>query len=418
MPPADEQEIISGKDKNINKFVVKECLEKIGFGLGSSQFINILFMQTGASYFLLGLINGLRVVFGNLTYYLIEKYKHRHINKLSVSISGIVFGFSFLLIGISIFVKSVILFSIAIIIGSIFIVIYGESINLILMRKNIVEKVARYGLIITTISLFFAAFMMDMFSIEGKYVVIDILGKGYSFEIYGYLLVFEVAAIVFIVAGYILSKLKLKEIETSNVNNADFGYFFKNKFLLTLIITNIVTAIVQTVGYTYYGVFIYHNFMNSYFHGFMNVAVVFLISVFTSLIGYVITKLNTKVYKKMSMLIFGLMMVLVMPICYFLFGNDLSILTMATIVGVIGSSAVGVTNSMLAIELINHELRQAYFSFINMVTIPVFLVVIPIFSAISQFFGLNVLFLSLSIMMAVLIVSLSVFSIVFKKEIV
>ena len=33
------------EDKNLAKFTAKEILDKIGFGFGSQQFINILFLQ-------------------------------------------------------------------------------------------------------------------------------------------------------------------------------------------------------------------------------------------------------------------------------------------------------------------------------------------------------------------------------------
>ena len=49
-------------DKNFSKLAIKEILDKIGFGFGSQQFINILFLQIGAPLFLIGLINIFRVI--------------------------------------------------------------------------------------------------------------------------------------------------------------------------------------------------------------------------------------------------------------------------------------------------------------------------------------------------------------------
>ena len=108
-----------GDDKNLSKLAAKEVLDRIGFGFGSQQFINILFLQTGASLFLVAIINSLRVVFGNLTSFFIEKFKNVKTNKKLISLSGIIFGFSFLLIAVAIFLKSIVIFASAIIISSI-----------------------------------------------------------------------------------------------------------------------------------------------------------------------------------------------------------------------------------------------------------------------------------------------------------
>ena len=167
--------------------------------------------------------------------------------------------------------------------------------------------------------------------------MLNIFNNLFSLRIYGYLIVFEIAAISFIAAGYILSHVKNKsnqlkkqgnlKDETSDIHKEylsgplqlkdNFNFFIKNKILLLLIITNIVVSLVQIIGYSYFGIFIYQNFNNVMFGGFLNVAMVFLISVFSSLIGYFITKINARAYRKFPILIFGIIMIAFMPFIYY-----------------------------------------------------------------------------------------------------
>ena len=80
MDEFDEQDMLKKKeessetddDENFTKLTIKEVLDKTGFGFGSQQFINILFMLIGAPFLLIGIINGLKVILGHLVYYLIE----------------------------------------------------------------------------------------------------------------------------------------------------------------------------------------------------------------------------------------------------------------------------------------------------------------------------------------------------------
>jgi hypothetical protein len=311
-----------------------------------------------------------------------------------------------------------VLFSSAILISSICIVIYGESKSLSKLdnsKAHLIEKITKYSLIITAISLFIAAYLMDNYPASGMQVLLNIFNSLLSFRIYGYLIVFEVAAISFIFAGYVLAHMKREVSEVKKLQSTNFNFFVKNKVLLLLIIVNMIISLVQVIGYSYYGIFIYQNFNNVLFGGFLNVAMVFLISVFTSLIGYFITKINAKVYRKFPILIFGTIMVAFMPFAYF-FKPNLIFITIGTTIGVIGSSAIGVTNSLLAIELINFDLRQAYFSFTSLVSIPFFLVMGPILAYIAQVYSLSIFFLLLTIILAIVITMLLLVSAIFKKE--
>ena len=125
-------------DRHFNKFIMKEMLDKIGFGFGSQQFINVLLFLSGASFFLVGIINGLKTALSILAAILAQEYnKFKRISKRAIGFSGIFFGFSFLFMAFGKFLDSPFIFSIALILGGISIVIYGDfSQNLFLIGKK------------------------------------------------------------------------------------------------------------------------------------------------------------------------------------------------------------------------------------------------------------------------------------------
>ena len=403
---ADPEEVINKKFK---KFVMKDVLDKIGFGFGSQQFINVLLFLSGASLFLIGIINGLKAVLSMLVGIFAAEYNRcKKISKKFIGLSGIVFGFSFLVMAFGKFVGSPLVFSIAVILSGVSIVIYGDfsqTFFFIGKRREILEKITKYGLIITAISLFLSAFLIDNYT-ENTLSLFTIFGKPLIIKLPGYLIAFEVAAIAFILSGYFLASVDDESSQSvqafslssffSDVKQKSKG-IFGNKFLLTLMAFNIITGLVQVIGNSYYGIFIYQNFRDSNFGGFLNIAMVFLIGVFSSLIGYFITKLNTKSYGPIFMIILGSIFLSSMPLAYY-FGTNLAWLTAGTILGVIGGSALGISNNMLIIESLQEQDRKYYYISSGLFSIIPYLVLIPLLSYIAQG-SLNFLFLLLSIIL-------------------
>ena len=71
----DIAEIKNKKESRLtSKALFKELFEKFGFGFGSLQYVNILFFLSGASLFLIGIINGIRVLLINLFNPLVKEY--------------------------------------------------------------------------------------------------------------------------------------------------------------------------------------------------------------------------------------------------------------------------------------------------------------------------------------------------------
>ena len=395
--------------------VAKEILDRVGYGFGSQQFVNILFFLTGASFLVIGLVNGAKVVLSTLSSFLIQRYsKVEDIGKKFIGMSGILFGFSFLLIGAAIFLRSVSLFSIAVLLGSISIVPYGEFYQKLVKERDRIyyKKLASYGLIVTAFSLFIAAYIMDMFPITGIPVEFTILGNALSFRIYGYIIAFEATALSFIVAGYILSFIGMRDGGVSKENflenlSAFFeqvkqkaSYFLKNRIILTIIIASALTSIIQTIGNSYYGIFVYTEFTDVGFGGFLNVAMVFLIAVFSSILGSMISKMNSKSYGKFPTLFFGTALMGVMPLSYY-YNPSLITITIGTISGVIGAAMVGVANGLLTLDLIREKERDMYFSVYGMFIVISYIIFIPALAYFTHLFGLSSLFLLLTFMLAV-----------------
>ncbi len=390
------------EESHSKKFVIKKILDNIGFGFGSQQFVNVLLFLSGASLFAVGIVNGLKAILSIIVSIFLQEYNRvKKISKYIIGFSGIFFGFSFLLMAFAKLLNSPLIFSIAMLLSGISIVIYGDFSHKFFMfgKRGILEKIAKYGLIVTAISLFLAAFILDRYK-DGTLFILNIFGKSLLISLPGYIITFEIAAISFILSGYFLASIK--EPESSIEGKYNFNMFFsdlklkskkilKNKFLMILILFNIITGLIQVIGNSYYGIFIYQNYKNAYFGGFLNIAIVFVIGVFSSLIGYTITKINAKSYGPIFMLIIGSLFLSMMPLSYSI-GKNLTWLTGGTILGIIGASALGVSSNMLTIGILNEDDRRYYYILNSLFSLIPYLILIPLLSYLTQAMGLNILF--------------------------
>jgi len=395
------------QNSNFRKFLAKELFDRIGYGFASQQFINVLFFLSGASIFLVGLMNGFKSAISIILGIFAHEYNNfKRISKRVVGFSGVLLGFSFLAIAIGGYLDSIVIFSIALIASGISIVLYGDfSQNYFALgrKREILEKLATYGLIVTGLSLFFSAFLIDRYS-DGVLYVFTMFGKAFVISMPGYFIALEVAALSFILSGYFFGSIR--EARPDDEKQFSFSFFFNDlkhklaevfhsRFTSALVAFNISMGLIQVIGHSYYGIFIYQNFKDVYFGGFMNIAVVFLIGVFSSLIGYFTAKLNTRSYGPVPMLAIGGFFVSLMPFMYYL-GTGLGLLTAGTIMGVIGSSAIGVSSSMLVIEMLHEQDRKYFYIFNGLFSLVPYLILTPVFSYVAQYSGLKVVFLLLA----------------------
>jgi len=412
------------KSRDAAKSILKSFLDRIGFGFGSPQYINILFQQIGASLFLVGIINGIKTIISALiSSYVREHQKQKNIKGTSIGFSEILISLSFILFIVAYLKHSLPLFILGMILLGIFFAYYNDAFNMrfkLTLKENKKEqftgKITHLGLILTGICLFLSAYIMDKFPSAGYSMQFSLFEKEYVFSIYGYTIAFGIAALFFIISGLMIINSKTPENQKkvsigetvknclSNYRN-NLSVLFKNKIILVLIITGTITGFVQTLGNSYYGIFIFNNFHSIGFGGFLNVAMIFIIAIAASIIAPLVTRKNAIEYGKFPMLLFGTMLMAIMPLSYYYKPNLISI-SMGTILGIIGGAITGVAQGLLTLDLINDYERKMYFESVNLfATIPL-LITIPLGSYIAQVLGLKTLFLLLAILLACVVVPL------------
>lgn len=400
----DEEKVMA------KRFLTKELLDRIGYGFVSHPFLNILFSFTGASYFIIGLINGLRTVL-SLVYssYMKEFSKVHILNKSSISRAGIIYGFSFLIMSFAVVLGSPLLYSLAFLAGALGVVAHGE-LYVTFMRSHLkkermgafLSKISIYGVIITIVSLLISGFVMDLFPRAGKVITFTLFGTAFNFTIYGYLISFEITAFAFILSGFILSRMKQKTIPT-DVKLSSFArefwtrwkihskFFVRNKVVVLLVLTSIITGIVQVLGNSFYGIFIYNNFKDQFLGGFLNVAIVFAIAVLAAFVGPWITrKLQDKIGVS-PMLVFGTLLTAMLPLSL-VFNPHLLVVAIAAALSIVGASILGMAQGFFTKRLLSDTERQVYFSFIGLAVAIPLLVLTPIGAYFAHAYSLQLLF--------------------------
>jgi len=418
-------------DKNNKLMGFKEFLDRIGYGFASQQFINILFMLSGASLFLIGFINGLKT---SLVYFfsgfLKEYSRIKYFGKKYISTAGIIYGLSFLGMAFAVVLHSPFLFVLSLLIGTVGIIAHGDLyvafFNSILRsehRKTFLKFISYFGIFITAISLMLAALLMELFPVNGTpfnfnpswlHLAIPI-----HFQIYGYLLAFEITAIMFIVSGYLMSFIEEKKDEVygsilyatafvkeyMQTAKEDSKIFIKNKKVLLLTLAAILMTIIQVVGNSYFGIFIYDNFKYQFLGGFMNVAIIFVIALITSISGTMLTKAFAKSLGEAPMLVFGTLLIALLPLTLY-YNPNLYAIGLATALSVIGGAVVGVAQGLIAERLMSEKEQSTYFSGLGFVSIIPTFILVAIGAIIAQMYTLQTLFLVLGIALGAVVMPL------------
>lgn len=407
--PLDEKKR-PDKTEGTGKFVLKEFFDRLGFGFSSQQFINIFFLQTGASYFLIGLITGIKNLLSVLTSSLLHDYsKKPESAKKLVIVFGIMVALVFIALAYARFFFSLIFFSILLILSGIFIPLYGDiysntfkkDLNL---KGTFIRRLSQYGLIVTGISLLITGFILDKFK--------DISLNIGNFKVYGYAVILGIASVSFLISTLLLATFRKSEREVFEESRIieqfriymirikeSLSLFHENKMLIVLLLVSIVLLFVQTLGNAYYGVFIFEKLGQSY----MNVSIVFVLAVLASIVGPYLSHKNAMEYGKFPMLVFGTLLMAIMPLTFYYNPNIVSI-SMGVIIGTIGAAINGTAHGLLTLDFIPETKRQSYFSTIGfIVTIPS-LILIILGSYIAEIYGLKKLFLLLGLSLAVIVV--------------
>jgi MFS family permease len=170
--------------------------------------------------------------------------------------------------------------------------------------------------------------------------------------------------------------------------------FVNNKYLLTLLFASSITGLVQILGNSYYGIFVY-NYINANLtfasHVFTYIAVIFTIAILASFLGPAFSKyLNKKVGLAPS-LVFGALLLAMMPLVAAYNPHFLSI-SIANALSVLGAAILGMSQGLLVRKLLNENQRKLYFAALSIAVIIPFIILIPIGSWVAQAYGLIILF--------------------------
>jgi hypothetical protein len=415
-------------DKNNKLLGFKEFFDRVGYGFASQQFVNILFMLSGASLFLIGFVNGIKTAIVYLMSGFLKEYSRiKYFGKNYISTAGIVYGLSFLGMAFAVVLRNPLLFIISLLVGSIGVIAHGDLytsfFGIILRsehRNTFLKFISYFGIFITAISLILSGLLMEFFPINGISFNFNPswlnLASPIHFQIYGYLIAFEITAIMFIISGYLMSFIEEKREEVySSVSyvsafmgsylktaREDSKIFIKNKKVFLLTIAAIIMTVVQVVGNSYVGIFIYEHFTHQFLGGFMNVAVIFVIALITSISGTMLTKAFAKSIGEAPMLVFGTLLIALLPLTIY-YNPNLYAIGLATALSVIGGAVVGVAQGLIAERLMSEKEQSIYFSGLGFVSIIPTLIVVTIGAIIAQLYSLQVLFLGLGIVLALIV---------------
>ncbi|MFA6073701.1 MAG: hypothetical protein WC758_06300 [Candidatus Woesearchaeota archaeon] len=387
-----------------NGFLVKNkiFLDKVGAGFSSIQVLNILFYFTGASFFLIGIINAIRSSLANVTSYVVrnELSKGKFSKKIMVY-SGIFFGFTYLFIALGVSLGLKWIFALSLLLGSVFFTIHSDLFQtftekyLRRIKSNVLtEKWTMIGLFVTLVTIFLSTYIIDSVPFSGKIFVFPLIGAA---PYYGYLISFEFAAFAFILSSYFLMKLKLEFISstTEDANSKNYfkeifyggSTFFKNKYLSMLMFATIFLGAFQAIINSFLGIYIYTEFFDSYLGGFLNVGLMIAFALVVVLIG---SKIASKMNKNMGvapLFVFGTLLMAILPLTI-VFNPYFPAIIAANMLSVLGAAMIGSGHNLVTARLLNEKDRETYYMYSGLIAIIPFILFTAILSFIAQRAGI------------------------------
>lgn len=409
----------STKDKKTNRLLAtKEAFDRLGYGFATPQFINILFWLSGASIFLVGLLNGVKAILQLIISSVMQEYSKKHtVPKERIASGGLVFGFSFFLMAIATLARAPWLFATGFLLGSFGVVTYGDLYNKLIKelishekRTHFLRNSAIYGVMITGASMLLSATIID--KIPGVMLTIG----NFPLKVHGFLLSFMITAFAFIIGSFVLSKIP----DPRQQKKYPFARFFsehcktiwsqakvfmKNKYVLFMLLPAIIAGFLQILGAAYYGIFIYEHFNKIYFGGFMNVAILYIVALIAGMLGPFLTKWVQKSTGLAPHLVFGTLLTAILP--FILAKNPHFYAVMAALVcSVIGMSISGTAQGLIAQKIMDFSSRKAFFvTQALLVAIP-YMIMLPLGAWFAHTYGLTTLFTAIGIGLAAVVAPL------------
>ncbi len=415
------QEREAGDRRNSRILAAREVIDRVGYGAASPQFVNILFWMSGAGLFLIGLVNGLRAVLTLLITAVTQEYARVHkVGRDVIVAAGVLFGFSFLLMAFAVRTRNPWLFAGAMLLAALGVVTYGD-----LYQKLVIETIRRekmggflrrmgqYGILITMVSMLASGWLIDAFP-ETRGLTFSLWGL--TFTPLGYLLSFWLTAFAFIISGYLLSLLRVRREERSY----RLGRFIREhcaalaanarslaakRYVLLLILATAITGLLEVLGQSYYGLFLYRTFKGAALGGFLNVALLYSIAILASFTGPWFTRRLQRAIGLSPMLVFGTLLTAILPLTLAINPHFLSA-AVALVCSVIGGAIVGVAQGLLARKLMDEATRRRYFMSLGLLVSGPYLLLVPLGAFLAASLGLEALFLIVGLGLAVVVAPL------------
>jgi hypothetical protein len=361
-----------------NKYVgLKETLDKISFGMGNLQFINILFYILMPSYWLIGIFLATRT-------YLVSRIELKKdiakgIEKLKGKSYwyGAGLGYMFIFIAFAVTFRSVIAFSIFFLGIGILGALYMKSSNMLSKmsipkdkKSHYLKWISYYGLPLTAIVMVIAGIVIDKL----REPLSIPLGET-SIFIYGYALLFMIAGLLLIISSYLQSNIK--EIKTE-INEESIDHIIPKKeahdsFIIGLLIAGIIFFSVQTSLNYLLGLYLYETYESFTFVALLLAAT--LLAAFLSPLFF--DKSTIKKTGKSFILLFGTGLALFLPLLLTItthegikswiiqalrnigFSGSTHVISFMPlfylIIGITGASIAGIAYSRITRELLQHD---------------------------------------------------------------
>lgn len=400
----------------------KLMLDRISYGFGSNQIINILFTFTGANLFLIGLINALKSGIVTILSGLVTEYtKKNTLSNKFIMVSGLLFGFSFIVLSTGVALRNKTLFATGLLLGSIGVVVYGESFRNMMIKKlggmSFSVMMARFtviGIIITALSLVLSALIIDAFPLSGVMFHLTLpTGHILPYKVHGYLIAFLITAVASILSAHFMSKIKHDNKKEDKPGLLDFiSFYFKerisekirifisNKYLVVIGLATLGVAVFQSIINSYIGIFIYVTYAENFFQGFMNIGMLFAVALLLSVLGPIAAAKLNKYLGLAPMFVFGALIMTIMPLTIVYSPEQppfYPALLVAAALSLIGAGIIGSGQSILISRLLNSEERQTFYESNGLIMLVPFLVVTITISWYAYKLGIVGIFKYLSI---------------------
>ncbi len=392
--------------KRVWRLIIKEFSERIAFGLLSSQFINILLMLSGASYFFIGLLNVIKDFIAVNTVSFIKKHSSEteamYKNPAFMSVLSSLLVISTIFLGIFMFNRELLTFALFFILYTLTSTIYGGIFYE--QFQDVLRAVPKYkflnlsGIILTSAALFVAAEMLDDYR-------------------YNFLWLFLSASVLFVISGVMItSHLKPRSFFLNNIPSMvcrqarlyagvikrNYRLFFRDKTLFILVLTGMLSSAANLMTNTFLGIFIYKELGNVAFGGFKNVAIIFIPGLLTAFFIPFIVRSNARIYGRLPLITFGTLLSAILPFTLYYNPNIIS-LAMAVVLAITGYSITDVSRGLIAMDLLSKDERNTYFALISLLSTLAYAITIPPLLFAATHFGLRAMFLLIALLLVLII---------------